>query len=143
MVFLLEDEGDHLRARVAKHQQLEQQASAGQVVFGAALQHAVMPEAVLLGDHAHALEVRLADVRRQVAQRLQGLFAGIDHVAEVEQGMQARVVEAGQQLRDLGALELFMLLEVEVQVVLVGLLREVVQVRLDHVHDPRQRPFVA
>ncbi|MNG18836.1 hypothetical protein D3C76_1541320 [compost metagenome] len=53
------------------------------------------------------------------------------------------MVEAGQQLRDLVALELFMLLEVEVQIVLVGLLREVVQVGFDHVHHLRQRALVA
>ncbi|MNK81871.1 hypothetical protein D3C87_1016310 [compost metagenome] len=87
-----------------------------------------MPEAVLLRHDAHTLEVGLAYVRRQVAQCSKGLLAGIDHVAEVEQGVQARVVQTAQQLRDLAALEFFMLLEVEEQVVLVCLLREVVQV---------------
>ncbi|MCY1244607.1 hypothetical protein D9M72_576950 [compost metagenome] len=82
-------------------------------------------------------------MRTQGAQCREGLLAGIDHVAEVEQGVQARVVQPAQQLRDLAALEFLVLLEVEEQVVFVCLLREVVQVRLDHVHDPRQRPFVA
>ncbi|MNG41514.1 hypothetical protein D3C84_1307360 [compost metagenome] len=71
------------------------------------------------------------------------MFAGIDHVAEIEQGMQPRVVEVVQQLCDFCALEFFVLLEVEVQVMLVSLLREVVQVRFDHVHDPGKRAFVA
>ncbi|MNH10318.1 hypothetical protein D3C79_697930 [compost metagenome] len=56
--------------------------------------------------------------------------------------MQARVVETVEQLRDFAALEFFMLLEVKVQIVGVGLLREVMQVGLDHVHDPRQRALV-
>ena len=106
---------------LAEHQQLEEHASVGQVVFGTALQDAIMAEAVFLGDDTHALQVRLADVRRQGAQRLQRLFAGIDHVAEVEQGMQPRVVEPRSAVRDLGALQLFMLFEVEVEVVRVGL----------------------
>ncbi|MMZ68099.1 hypothetical protein D1872_307490 [compost metagenome] len=67
-------------------------------------------------------------MRRQGAQCREGLLAGIDHVAEVEQGVQARVVQPAQQLRDLAALEFLVLLEVEEQVVLVCLLREVVQV---------------
>ncbi|MOA14849.1 hypothetical protein D3C78_1349770 [compost metagenome] len=82
----------------------------------------------MLRHDAHTLEVGLAYVRRQGAQCRQGLLAGIDHVAEVEQRVQARVVQPVQQLRDFGALEFFMLFEVEEQVVLVCLLREVVQV---------------
>ncbi|MOA53974.1 hypothetical protein D3C78_1775130 [compost metagenome] len=57
--------------------------------------------------------------------------------------MQAGVVEPAQQLGDFVALEFLVLFEVEEQVVLVGLLRQVVQVGLDHVHDPGQRPFIA
>ncbi len=53
------------------------------------------------------------------------------------------MVEAVEQLRDLVALELFMLFEVEVQVVLIRLLREVAQIGFDQVHDPRQRSLVA
>ncbi|MCY1249274.1 hypothetical protein D9M72_627930 [compost metagenome] len=87
-----------------------------------------MAKAILLRDDAHPLEVDLADVRGQCAQCRQGLLAGIDHVAEVEQRVQARVVQPVQQLRDFGALEFFMLFEVEEQVVLVCLLRDVVQV---------------
>ncbi|MNI99658.1 hypothetical protein D3C73_1587900 [compost metagenome] len=53
------------------------------------------------------------------------------------------MVEPAQQLGDFVALEFLVLFEVEEQVVLVGLLRQVVQVGLDHVHDPGQRPFIA
>ncbi|MNW68299.1 hypothetical protein D3C74_470320 [compost metagenome] len=87
-----------------------------------------MAKALDLGYHANTLEVGLANVRGQVRQGLQGLLAGVDHVAEVEQGVQARVVQPAQQLRDLAALEFLVLLEVEEQVVFVCLLREVVQV---------------
>ncbi|MOA43119.1 hypothetical protein D3C78_1652410 [compost metagenome] len=102
-----------------------------------------MAKAILLRDDAHPLEVDLADVRGQCAQGRQGLFAGIDHVAEVEQRMQARVAYTVEQFCDFEALEFFMLLEVEVQVVQVRLLRQVAQVGLDEVHDPRKVAFIA
>ncbi|MNL81059.1 hypothetical protein D3C87_2080690 [compost metagenome] len=57
--------------------------------------------------------------------------------------MQARVLQAVEQFGDFEALEFFMLLEVEVQVVQVCLLRQVAQVGLDEVHDPRKVAFVA
>ncbi|MNN84850.1 hypothetical protein D3C81_2020580 [compost metagenome] len=85
----------------------------------------------------------LANVRGQCAQGWQRLLAGIDHVAEIEQRMQARVLQAVEQFGDFEALEFFMLLEVEVQVVQVCLLRQVAQVGLDEVHDPRKVAFVA
>ncbi|MNP18798.1 hypothetical protein D3C76_1112950 [compost metagenome] len=48
-----------------------------------------------------------------------------------------------QQGGDLVALEFFVLLEVEVQVVLIGEPCQAPQVVLDDAHDPRQVPFVA
>ncbi|MNZ50938.1 hypothetical protein D3C78_687390 [compost metagenome] len=143
VVFLLKDEGDHLRTLFAEHQQLVHHARAGQVVFGAALEHSVMAKALCLRDDPHAFEVYLANVRGQVCQGLQRLLASVDHVAEVEQRMQTRMIGLLEQAGDFIALELFMLLEVEVQVVQVSLLAEVVQVAGDGVHDLRQRAFVA
>ncbi|MNJ53862.1 hypothetical protein D3C77_492760 [compost metagenome] len=102
-----------------------------------------MTETLGLRDDAHAFEVYLANVRRQVFQGLQRLLAGIDHVAEVKQCMQARMVGLTQQLGDFIALEFFVLLEIEIQVVEVSLLGEVQQVAADSVHDLRQRAFIA
>ncbi|MNE69922.1 hypothetical protein D3C80_1656790 [compost metagenome] len=102
-----------------------------------------MAESVLLGHHAHALEVHLADERGEIGQRRQRLFAGVDHVAEVEQRIQPRVADAAQQRGDLVALQFLVLLEVEVQVVLVSQPRQAPQVILDQVHDPRQVSLVA
>ena len=65
--------------------------------------------------------MHLANMRGQVLQGRQWLLTGVDHVAEVEQGMQARMVETLKLLRNLMALEFFMLLEVKEQVVQVGL----------------------
>ncbi|MNY12859.1 hypothetical protein D3C86_1459640 [compost metagenome] len=76
-------------------------------------------------------------------QGREGLFTGVDHVAEVEQRMQARMLQALEQPGDLAALELLVLLEVEEQIVLLRQLGEVMQVAFDQVQHPREMPLVA
>ena len=81
---------------------------------------AIRPAAAIRLDEA-VLDMNLGDVGRLDRERRHRPFIGIDHVAEVEQGMQARVVDTVEQLRNFAALEFFMLLEVKEQVVQVGL----------------------
>ncbi|MNH19024.1 hypothetical protein D3C79_787460 [compost metagenome] len=135
VVFLFEDEGDHLGLLFTEHQQLEQHARAGQLVLGAALQYPAVAKALVFGHHPHALEVALANMRGEVVQGLQRLFAGVDHVAEIEQGIEPWMVGLAQQLGDLVALELLMLLEIKIQVVGIGQPGQVQQVATDLVHD--------
>ncbi|MCY1217524.1 hypothetical protein D9M72_294400 [compost metagenome] len=142
MVFLFEDEGDHLRGAFAQQQQFQQHARPGQLVVGATLEHAVVAEAVLFRHHAHTLEMHLADERGEVGQGRQWLFAGVDHVAEVEQGIQPWVAHPAEQGGDLVALEFLVLFEVEVEVVLVGQPRQAPQVVFDQVHHAREVPLV-
>ena len=143
MVLLFEREGDHLRPGFAEHQELEEHALVRQVVLGAALEHAAVAEAVALRDDAHALQVHLTDEGRERPERRQRPLAGVDHVSEVEERIQARTADPPQQLGDLEALQLLVLLEVEMQVVRVGQRREVAEVGLDQLHDCGEHALVA
>ncbi|WP_323175984.1 hypothetical protein, partial [Neisseria cinerea] len=133
VVFLFEDEGDHLRLLFYEHQPCKQHEFAGQIVFDATLKHTGVAKPLFFGNHANTFEVGLTDVRGKVGEGLQGLLTSIDHVAKVKQGMQARVVGLAEQLRDFVAFELLVLLEIEMQVMGIGLLAQVQQVAADAV----------